>query len=192
MGLRDKLGFNPFRSRKLVIERPEVTKLSGFHADYAAFCASLNPHQSDEWYRRGFEDFPVLLALPHVAHVGLTPDRACLLIGVADIDAYNRDGTCHEIGDIIVTYDPRSKAVTYENVTHPCGKGNSVYAHPHILNGTLCSSANEDIHRCFVDAFASKAARIIVRCLRMRSGEITRNTAFYDIANWPVKNGGTK
>ncbi len=192
MSLRTRLGFDAFRKRDTSPPPAAPAEFSPFHQEYAKFCAYINPAMFEEWFRRGLEDLPRLVAVAGVGHIGFEWHRNCMLVLTEPLDAQSPNGTLHEIGEIMVCFNPKEKRVSYENMTHPCfnAERTVVYAHPHILNGTLCSSAGEMIMQSMMDARFASAMTTIVRCIRMRRTEIGVNTAYKDIEHWPVKENG--
>lgn len=191
MNIRSRIGDRLFRRPQPAEASPEHKRISEFHGEYAGFCGAINPTAAAEWYRRGFDDFPRVLSTDGVRHVGIDWDARSLLILTERIAVQDKNGVWRDIGEIMVAFNPKEKSVTYENMTHLFSRQTAQYHHPHILNGTLCTSASSRIMNNFLDANVSDAMTSIVRCLRMRHGEIIRNTAYYDAEHWPeLKSGG--
>ncbi len=189
MSLKSRLGFSPFRRSAEQPKEQARDQISEFHAEYADFCAGINPHSSFAWRARGFEDFPRLCAVDGVASVGVSqelhPRLHILTTCIIAPDVHNR---LHEIGEIIVTFDSKEKKVTYENVTHPMREkdGGTVYAHPHVFNGTLCSSGRDAILEHMLNADVSSAMTKILINLRMRNAYVTVGNPYCTIDHWPV------
>ena len=194
MGIKDRIGFSVFaKPVSTPLHTVDRTKLTKFHDDYGELCARINPDRESEWRSRGLDDLPVLLTVPGVAEIGVSLEHARLHILTERIHARDHAGTWRTIGEIIATYYVTTKSLSFENVTHAQRSAsitgsNSVYAHPHILNGTMCFSASRRLLDLFLEARVSQAMRLLIPALRMEDF-ITRNTAYHEIECWPLKEG---
>lgn len=190
MGLTRKFGLNAFQARspaQLPVASVNLTKI---HADYGELCSRINQNSRDEWRRRGVEDFPQLCAVPGIVEIGVNLEYSRVHLLTECIHARDDHGTWRTVGELIVTYFAVTKTLKFENVGRTQERDDKrLCAHPHVMDGTICFSAREELMCLFLDARVSTAMNRLLPCLRMDPDAVDIQTAYLGLEHWPKREG---
>lgn len=190
MGLTRKHGISAFQKRtpqQLPVVASNIPKI---HADYGEFCSRINHNSADEWRNRGIEDFRRLCAVPGIVEIGVNLEYSRLHLLTECIHMRDDRGTWRTIGELIVTYFAVTKTLKFENVGRTQTREDQrLCAHPHVIDGTICFSAREELMRLLLDARISTAMHRLMPCLRMDADVVDVQMAYLGLEHWPKREG---
>ncbi len=190
MGLTRKLGFSAFQTKAPQQLPVALVNLTKIQTDYGELCSRINHNSADEWRTRGIEDFPRLCAVPGIVEIGVNLEYSRLHMLTECIHARDAHGTWRTIGELIVTYYAVTKTLKFENVGRTQTREDKrLCAHPHVMDGTLCYSAHEELMRLLLDARISTAMHRLMPSLRMDHDSVDIQTAYLDLDHWPRREG---
>ena len=154
---------------------------------YALLCAIGNLDEALGRYDSGLQDFARLLHIDGVTRVAIDWSRPALLVGTDCIDVIDESGILRELGHYVISFLPKEKAYTVENVTRTV----DMCAHPHAMQGSsFCmSTGSEQVRISIADGRYSTATAILVQALKMRQGHVEVGVAYGSgqLGKWPIK-----